>query len=192
MGQRLNLEIVYQGEPLANTYYHWSAYTSKSLTLTEEVLAAYDKRIVEPTDVLKAVRLLESTGARIALDELHSVNNRYPSEKFDIARSRDEGLIAVSFDGMNANRFWEQYRISVHLDTEMVSFKVFLVENKNEYMETYEKTEDEYNRLPPFPYEIRRVSFEDFEAFANEIRRYIKKDINGFLLKDGSVLSFVE
>ncbi len=41
MGQRLNIEVCYDGAVLANSYCHWSAYTGSALCLFKDVLEAY-------------------------------------------------------------------------------------------------------------------------------------------------------
>lgn len=47
MGQRLNIEIKRRkdNKVLANSYYHWSAYTSSSLHLAEEINESYEEEI---------------------------------------------------------------------------------------------------------------------------------------------------
>ena len=39
MGQRLNIEILKDGDCIANCYYHWGAYTSPTIHLVKEILA---------------------------------------------------------------------------------------------------------------------------------------------------------
>lgn len=34
MGQRLNIEILKNGEVLANSYYHWSGFSNSAINLT--------------------------------------------------------------------------------------------------------------------------------------------------------------
>ena len=40
MGQRLNLEISRGKKPIANAYYHWSAYTDSSYDLARSIINA--------------------------------------------------------------------------------------------------------------------------------------------------------
>lgn len=42
MGQRLNIEIVKNGEVLANSYYHWSGFSDCAVNLTEKIIKDYD------------------------------------------------------------------------------------------------------------------------------------------------------
>ena len=41
MGQRLNVEIVVKSRTIANVYMHWSAYTSSSLMVTNDIIKAF-------------------------------------------------------------------------------------------------------------------------------------------------------
>ena len=38
MGQRLNIEIVKNGEVLANSYYHWSGFSNSSIDLAIRII----------------------------------------------------------------------------------------------------------------------------------------------------------
>ena len=38
MGQRLNIEITKNGNVLANSYYHWSAYSDCALNITTKII----------------------------------------------------------------------------------------------------------------------------------------------------------
>ena len=73
MGQRLNIEIKRRkdNKVLANSYYHWSAYTSSSLHLAEEIIEnIYDIiRKEKVSDEIKAIQLLQTTGAGLMENE---------------------------------------------------------------------------------------------------------------------------
>lgn len=57
MGQRLNIEIKENNKVLANSYYHWSGYTSSALLLTEKILDAI-KSTKHDNSTVMAIRLL--------------------------------------------------------------------------------------------------------------------------------------
>lgn len=42
MGQRLNIEIVKNGEVLANSYYHWAAYSEVAIDLAIQIINKYE------------------------------------------------------------------------------------------------------------------------------------------------------
>ena len=115
MGQRLNIEINKNGELLANAYYHWSGYTRTALALTSMILVKSEE-IKNTNDVLYAIELLETTGARLTNDEIKYAKSIGIDKKFEPAVSRNEGLIAISEKGMNETRFWEEARVEIDIE----------------------------------------------------------------------------
>ena len=43
MGQRLNVEMIANGESLVNAYFHWSAYTDEALSILQEIIKTQKK-----------------------------------------------------------------------------------------------------------------------------------------------------
>lgn len=125
MGQRLNIEIWNNGEVLANAYYHWSAYTGSAAAITRSILNNIDTSA--PVDVMYAVRLLEKTGAGVNHDESERIKaeGKFPISEFKPGVSRDEGLLAVTENGIIEARYWEEHRVSIYLDESRVDFGVF-------------------------------------------------------------------
>ena len=85
MGQRLNVEILYDGTLMANAYYHWSAYTSSSLDIVEQILKsskdAFEKKGTrEIFDT--AIDMLESTGAKLTHDDLLAYDSIHEYDLF--------------------------------------------------------------------------------------------------------------
>ena len=98
MGQRLNIEIVAGEDLLANSYYHWSGYTSSSLRLGMTVwkcLSQFESS-GEARDVLvqRAVSALMLTGAKQS------------------GGTRNDGFINTDAEGMEENRCGEEARIT--------------------------------------------------------------------------------
>jgi len=102
MGQRLNLEIVKNGEVLANSYYHWSGFSNCSINLAIRIINSFEyikkykvEKYIKNKDLLFAIRLLEETGAGTYDIE----NNRKILEdetmnlKLKSCEGRDEGII---------------------------------------------------------------------------------------------------
>ena len=76
MGQRLNIQFENNTGVLANAYYHWSGYTSSAMLLTNKIISS---DLIDDTSIsnkVKAVKLLELTGAGLTRDEL---NDDFPS-----------------------------------------------------------------------------------------------------------------
>lgn len=194
MGQRLNIQIVENDEVLANAYYHWGAYTSSSLALTQMILE--NRKNIEKAEdsVLYAIRLLESTDALLHPDELTTVQNRYLGEYFEPATSRNDGLIAVSKKGMENNLGWEEGRVELHIDKETVDFTVLYICDKESYLNNYRETEEDYQRLPvsSFDYNEHEVPFDSFEPFASELIKLIESNVYSIRTVNEEVVNFVE
>ena len=119
MGQRLNIEIRRKkdNKVLANSYYHWSAYTYSSLKLAEEILEnVYDiVKYNKISDEVKAIQLLQTTGAGLLEDEynlLKEEDKKYCS----LATDRNLGLISFTEKGMDYTRSWEEGRLTIIVD----------------------------------------------------------------------------
>lgn len=190
MGQRLNIEIIKNGETLANAYYHWSAYTSSSLELTKLIIDAIDE-VKNKDDVVRAVRLLEKTGALLTSDEVEVMKQR-TKEEFKQATSRNDGLIAISEKGIESTRNWQEEYLEIHLDKEAVNFNVFWKDKKDSYLDEYEKSEELYQQLPKITFDYTNIPFTEFNQFATQINQLIKEEIYSMRLENGDVLSFIE
>ncbi len=100
MGQRLNIEIVKNGEVLANSYYHWSGFSDCAVNLTEKIINDYDyvkkcncNDACKNLDLLFAIRLLERTGA--GFNDIDSTREVLGNPEIKIAKckGRNEGII---------------------------------------------------------------------------------------------------
>lgn len=140
MGQRLEILIMKDGKELANAYYHWSAYTSSSFELAKEIVMAIKNRKVRQKDELKkAIRLLEITGAGVTPNEKDylKVSERFKNFKFMPCNGRNEGLVAVSPDGIKETRDWQEGQVFIDIGKRKVSFDVWSYYNEDELKEYY-------------------------------------------------------
>lgn len=146
MGQRLNIEIHDSTGVLANAYYHWSGFTRYAYEITEKIVSDLLKPAPShrPGDILKAIRILESTGAGLTKDELEWLTtniSEYSSLTFPPGKGilvnrctdRNDGIIGVSPKAIEETRNWEEGRVTIHLDTCTVDFKVYSEYTKEEF-----------------------------------------------------------
>lgn len=168
MGQRLNIEIKINGEVQANAYYHWSGYTSSAINLTEQILGQYEDFLDRTEPKLSAIRLLETTDAGLTPEELEKAKEDYSEVTFGKCNGRNSGLIAVSEDGMNETRYWEENRVTIDFDEETVDFNVWSIWDKEEYL-------DEFEKLPEKEINDSDFNIMSFETFLND---FSKKDMS--------------
>ncbi len=195
MGERLNLEIRENGELLANAYYHWSGYTRSALELTEIVLKTIPK-IKESDPVLKAIRLLEATNAGLTPNEKVYAGQKlegFDSNQFQDAINRNEGLISISVEGMTETQRWEEERVTIHLDNQLIEFGAcFSSSDEDEYCEDDEETEEEYEALPVYARDISEFSFNEIQEVKTFVEDVIAAGHYEYRLPSGAVISFVE
>lgn len=183
MGQRLNIQIENDKEVLANAYYHWSGYTSSALKLTSFILHHLEN-VKHDNDTVRAVRLLELTGAKLQGCELKKLDETMKNNEFEQATSRNYGLIAISQEGIEETQHWEEARVEIHLDTETVKLDLYY---------DYEDEEDEDEEDIEFyqsNLNYEEVSFKEFEALKEEILQSIE-DKKYYVIANGKKLVFI-
>lgn len=176
MGQRLNIEIwADENKRLANAYYHWSAYSKDSAELAAQIIKNIPL-IKEQNYLLTAIRLLECTGALLTSDEIqYALEQRgLTEEKFMAAVSRNDGLIAISEQGMESTKMWQEGCIKIYLDKQKVSYDVF-----NKYdIEEYKAYIDEninISTLEKVNIDFKNIDFSEFDTLITFIEKYLGK-----------------
>lgn len=180
MGQRLNIEIVENGKCLANAYYHWSAYTDSSYELAKAIIKDIPS-IKEENPVLKAIKLLEVTGARLMDCELEYADKIGLGKDFETALSRNDGLISISSENIDETRKWQEYALYIYLDENRMNFQVINAER----LWTWEKEQEEYYDNPK-----KREDLEILDIDFNDIK-FDKIDEFGKFLKEHKEDSFL-
>lgn len=187
MGQRLNIEIKKDDKVLANAYYHWAGYTGCALELTEQVINGLNTE-TSTNDVLKAIRLLELTGAGLTDSELQNLDESFKDLKFKNCIDRNNGLIAISEKGIKETESWEEARVEIHLDTKDIILNIYHIIDHNDlddeekclYFETFD-----------FIHNARNCKFEDFETLKNIIFKNLENDMYGIRVQ-GEYVSFIQ
>ena len=174
MGQRLVINIIEDNERIANIYYHWSAYTISALYEAKRLIDSgiFDEECSTKELQLKLIRLIESFGGCIDggkdSEEYQKICDMFPNETFKETGSRNEGLIALSEDGMDSLESWAEGILDINLDKGMIYNGVYCCETLEEFNEWREKD----NKLEDFKemdIEISEIKFEDIEETISEL-----------------------
>lgn len=184
MGQRLNIEIRKDNKVLANAYYHWSGYTSSALILTDEILKNIDN-VNFDNDVVRAVKLLEVTGAGLTSSEIDNLGEDMKNINFKKAIDRNEGLIAVSPKGIDDTQYYEEARVEIHLDTPNIILELYWDIDEDYY------TEEDLTNIYEATIDYKKVSFEKFNSVKNEILENIKNE-NYYFIYNNEKYGFIE
>ena len=171
MGQRLVITVKNNEENIAKIYYHWSAYSLSALEETREVLDCLLNNDNPIKDLrLRLIRFVESRGGCIdggsESDEFKAIQEMYPNEKFKSDGSRNEGLIALTKDGMSSIQTWSEGDVDIDLDDGMIYNSVYW----SEYFDDYKKwRKDNYDEdvqienIPEYKVDISEMTFDELD-----------------------------
>lgn len=174
MGQRLVINIIKDNKRIANIYYHWSAYSISALEEARRLIdsGVFDESYSVKELQLKLVRLIESFGGCIDggkdSEEYQKICDMFPNKTFKETGDRNEGLIALSDDGMDKIEGWAEGIIDINLDEGMIYNSVFCCETLDEF----NKWREEDNKLEDFnevDIEISEIKFENIEETIRQI-----------------------
>lgn len=193
MGQRLNIEIVENGVCLANAYYHWSAYTSSAFELAKQIIEAI-QTVKEEIPVMKAIRLLEVTGAKLMSEEIDFAKKLLLGD-FEKATDRNDGLISISEKGIAETRQWQEGAVYIYLDEKRMKFDVL---HRTDFLE-YRKSEEKYNGrkveindIPIFDIDFSDIKFDKIGDFESFIKDHENDDVFRTVFDRWSVVEFIE
>lgn len=189
MGQRLNIEIRRKKDNkiLANSYYHWSAYTYSSLKLANEIIEnIYDiVRNDKVSDEIKAIQLLQTTGAGLLEQEYNALNEE--DKKYcSLATDRNLGLISFTEKGIEETRIWEESRLTITIDFDnkeydfvgdknRVDFEVYFPTSRKEieeyYREELKSGKINLDEVVEFNFDLQDMELNDIRLFIAKINQ---------------------
>ncbi len=185
MGQRLVTTIRQDGKDIAAVYYHWGAYSVSALYHVQDLInCLFDSENPIKDLRLRLIRHLESTGGGIDgsqnFVEHDRIKGMYPKETFKMEGiDRNNGLIALSEEGINSLNDWSEGDITIDLDAGRVFNNVGFEETLESVMDWKEdvKTMED---IPKY-----EASFFDFPV--EEIEEAIASVENApYLFRDGT------
>lgn len=188
MGQRLNIEIWYKDECIANSYYHWSAYSTTAANIVAKIVDTYNNsKTISP--IRLAVELLESTNAGINDDERSRIeldkSGRFDGIEFKNCVNRNEGILAVTNEGIQETRRFEEGRVEIHLDSEIIGFYVYFQYSDEDELDGYPEA---MKQLPAANFDFDQIRFRDFEKLPCLMDEYP----DGFKDSDGVIYHWIE
>lgn len=199
MGQRLVVSVNFQGQDLAKIYYHWSGYTYSALLETKKIIDCiynHDDK-TEKELQLRLIRFCENNGGgiRATTEEFNYIQGLYPNETFITENySRNNGLIALSEEGMAALQSWSEGDVYINLDTDQVDFCVYCgYEDLDDYVKERLSWDDEFNvsevdDIPEFDFDLGRFDVSDIDAIIASL-----DTINAHIIKcNGEICEIIE
>lgn len=201
MGQRLNIEIKKGDKVLANSYYHWDAYSQSACEHAISIAEFIETNQQNCDDVLYAIRILEHTGAGLTDNvltedeiefakkmyseegfnewlnnhkhsELKTAQSLFPDKKFQECTGRNNGLLAITEGGMEETRRWEEGRMTINLDDNSVSFDVIWSPD-----EEFLKEEDRTKEIIETDIDFTNIPFDRLKEFLDLIIEAQENDL---------------
>lgn len=191
MGQRLVITVNEFGKDIVKIYYHWSAYSVSALCEAREIInVLYDDDNEEKDLRLRLIRFVENNGGGIdggeGSDEWKRIAEMYPNEVFKKENiSRNNGLIALSEEGMDDVQDWSEGDVYINLDeNEIINYVNFSYESINEYNENRSEWDDDFESLtledlPKINYNLSNFSVFDINDVIEELNT-----LNGYVCRD--------
>lgn len=197
MGQRLNLEIVYGDNVLANSYYHWSGFTRSSLEVARKALEVFDDTRTKGYERYElALDMLEHTGAKFGQQELNAWNSveffalftKIDKKKRNVDNAnRNDGFIAITSYGINDTREWEEARITIDIKNKNVLTNI-VWKIDSDSIEDYE-IDTENVREVYFNFE--KFRFDEIDNIINQFKEIAKND-DYIFKKDNEFYEMIE
>lgn len=189
MGQRLVVTVQKNNRDLAKIYYHWSAYTTSALHEVGKLVHGIkaDKDLADKELQLRLIRICEENGGGIdggtGSLEYEWITRLFPDEKFEGKNiSRNEGLIAISEDGMCDMQECSEGDIIIDLDACRILNSVYhafsSIEDYNSYvMEELGLDEKKLEEdIPEIMFGIDEIDICDLDGIIDELEN-LKGDV---------------
>lgn len=189
MGQRLVVSVKNHGKDLAKIYYHWSAYTVSALMEARNVVnCIYNHNDETEKELqLRLIRFCEENGGGIRANgkEFAYIQNMFPNETFRTGDySRNNGLIALSEEGMDDLQSWSEGDIDIIIDEDVIINSVYWsYENFDAYKESMEELGgdvEELEDIEDIDYDLSEIDIEDIDHVINALQHK-----NGFVVRHG-------
>lgn len=181
MGQRLNIEIWNNGEAIANSYYHWSAYTLPAINLTKVAIKSILNS--EETPLNTAIVALQATGSGFSEQELDEIKDKEIDVELFEASNRNDGILSITESGIEETRCWMEGLVEIYLDSHTISFGTFFDVDEKEYLEDGE----DLDKLPIVDIDFDCIPFDRVE----ELKSIILDNSDGIRLSDGRILMWI-
>lgn len=191
MGQRLNIEISYNGTPIANCYYHWSAYTRSAAALVNTILEYYsEESLPMGTDdelLISAIKMFEQTNsidfstgkityAALNVNDYEIIHSKFPGLDFNTEIDRNAGIIGFTEKEMKKTRDVEEGYVMIDFGSKTILFDVLSFYDINEFLQEKECLADDNSEfdnaindiiIAPLLKTTSEFTFDDFYAFCS-------------------------
>lgn len=174
MGQRLVITVQKNEKELAKIYYHWSAYTTSALYEARDLINHLKDNYKNERDLqLDLIRFVEGRGGCIdggeGSKEFNKIQEIFPNEDFSSSGSRNEGLIAITEDGMDDIQRWSEGDLIVDLDDNLIENEVLDYYRDIEQFNEYYEENYTLDKIPELKNDIDYIPFDNLNNVIEEL-----------------------
>lgn len=171
MGERLTVSIIADNEPFAGIYYHWGAYTEAALNIANHIiqtLGDYENKTTSQMQ-MELIKMCENDGGGINggvdSDEWKHITSKFPMNFRRRGIDRNNGLIALSEDGINGLESWAT-PLSISLDTGLIynycyGDRFLSYESYCETCNDCEIEPEKFSNIKQIPYDIELIACDE-------------------------------
>lgn len=196
MGQRLVLTVKKDSKRIANIYYHWSGYSVSSLMETKKVIEyLVDKGDFNPKkrveDIqLDLIRFVEGNGGCIDgapnSKEFNAIQEMFKDKTFSTTGSRNEGLIALTKEGMDDMQSWSEGDVILDITNGTIENYVIWCTDLEECLEDRELTEKD---LLHTDFNMEEFNIDDIDYCISFLSKV--EENNGAFIYDGMAYELI-
>lgn len=174
MGQRLVITVQKNEKELAKIYYHWSAYTTSALYEARDLINHLKDDYKSERDLqLDLIRFVEGRGGCIdggkGSKEFNKIQEIFPDEEFSFNGSRNEGLIAITEDGMDEMQRWSEGDLIIDLDDNLITNEVLYYYRDIEQFNEYHEKDYTLDKIPELKNDIEYIPFDNLNNVIEEL-----------------------
>lgn len=113
--------------------------------------------------ILRIVRFMESNGGCIDFEDKPEFNKCFPNVEFKDDGSRNDGLVAISEQVMDKQKYWSEGDLIIDFDNEMICNSVFWWYDSDESLrdELGEDCDIDFDTIPELKIDPGEFSFDD-------------------------------
>lgn len=190
MGQRLVVIINSNGKDLANSYYHWDAYSLASLETIKPIVDFLNADSLKNINESDAIKLLQISGAEVTDEELkyceeNNIEVKRQYEKID----RNRGLIAVSKEEMTNSLDWAEGIIEIYVDEKKINYKVCWDALEDDYTAELREEGKEITKINLELKDFPIVDFKDIPYLMSKIEEAQRTD--GYLYNNENLYGII-
>ena len=119
LGERLNLALNFEGQVIANVYFHWSATTFEGLCMAIDIVKSLQNGVPTLSHnslLLADFGLTMNSDAGYNEESLQYMNEHYPQQIFRKPESRTYGLIGITAADKEKNEAFADATITISMD----------------------------------------------------------------------------